>query len=152
MITVLSLLHKKQPLRILSLPKMIILGWSFLGGSLGTEAPRHVSPSAPWAGGESASRSSAPAHQEIRSETPWKGGQCFNKAENTSYSKPQAYCVKNKPLLHTRALGALSRRGFSPHKDWYHGVKKESCHSQQGFQSERLHFQLPKSSCRLLLM
>lgn len=41
-----ELIIQKQPLRILPLSKMMILGWSFLGGSLGTEGPCHVSSSA----------------------------------------------------------------------------------------------------------
>ena len=79
-------------------------------------------------------------------------GPCFNKAENTGLFQPSSLLCKNYPPQHTLALGALSQRVSSPHKDGYHQVRKESRCSQPSFQSEGLHFQLPKSSCRRLLM
>lgn len=82
---------------------------------------------------------------------------CFNKAKNTGLFQPSSLLCKNYPPTppppqHTLAVGALSRRVSSSRKDGYHQVRKESRCSQPSFQSEGLHFQLPKSSCRRLLM
>ena len=83
---------------------------------------------------DSTSQSSAPAPQEIRSETLQKGHVLTRKKIRATLNiRPT---VQKTTLRSTRWLWVSSHReGFSPHKDRYHGVRKESCHSQQGFQS-----------------
>ena len=73
-------------------------------------------------------------------------GPCFNKAENTGLFQPSSLLCKNYPPQHTLALGALSQRVSSPHKDGYHQVRKESRCSQPSFQSEGFTFNYPRAA------
>lgn len=148
MITVPSLLHKNSPCE--SSPSDDTPGWSFLVDpwAQGALTMLPLPSSVPGRIGH-IDLSSSLSRDKIRDAVE---GPCFDKAENTGCVNHQAYCAKNNPPRYTLALGALSRRGFSPRQAWDHGVRTESRPCQPGFQSEGLHFQLSKSSHPQLLM
>lgn len=147
MITVLSLLYKNCS------PESLTR--SFLGGPswVGPWAPKPYAmfPSLLSMPGRFSLTTLSPSSSRDRIRTLWKGHVLtMQKIQAISNIRPTVQ--KTNPCSTSWLEGPSHREGFSPHKDWYHGVREESCHSQQGFHSERLHFQLPKSSCRQLLM
>lgn len=121
-------------------------GWSFLGGSLGTDTPCHISSSALHA--RQILPHAAPAHQEIRSETLWKKAWVLTRQKIQALPNIRPTVQKeNKPPSTPQVWGCSPGEDFSPRKDQYLGVKKESCHSSRASsQSGALHFQLQRAA------